>query len=715
VRAILWKELRENAKWAAIALIPTGATAGVGIQHDETLLLSGWTAAAVAFCFGLLQTMLEVRQNQWAFLIHRAVSPSRIWLGKSIVGQCLYLLVTGGPLLVVAVTYSVAGIERMPWHWTMVIPRVALIIAGAGFYWGGMLVAVRLARWYGSRVLPLALPAVCQLLAAYWLTSVNPFGSLGLLAIILSCNAVMAVAAWGSFVNSGETRGQPKAGAIALGASLFTALSAIAWTGFGVSFGIAESLYVRTLMLGERRETSSYRVDQHGHVWQFRWGRSPWDKQPPVLSATSTEDPSRTLSPAEIDATWKEAPLHHFRYRRQFFGQFAPMMQYWYAESAPLQWHFLPAYGLFVGYRMDRDERGLALTRLARWAGPDGFTPADERPAARFGRNLGITWNYQWDREELATGSVRWNQQILAFEDGVYEIDFVRESVRRLHAAPGDDSIRDVSVAFSDGGAELAIGHVRTLRFFRTEQQVLGSMTSYVLHDKERKEVELTTYVPTEIARTITLPGDAACFPGYRVAWLPDRNVYEFLFEPDLPPPLDFTRVVEMKSDGTVLSRRDLPDPDVSGVAVAACDLFASLTPLGVAAPLLALDATRQRAFGTGPPVLARMVSDKTGRSQSLLLILLLSASASGCVTFALAKRRGLIGRPRMVWSVVSALLGPSGVLLFITLCERPARVTCPACNQPRVVTRERCEHCSAPPAQPALTGTEILEIASVA
>jgi hypothetical protein len=49
----------------------------------------------------------------------------------------------------------------------------------------------------------------------------------------------------------------------------------------------------------------------------------------------------------------------------------------------------------------------------------------------------------------------------------------------------------------------------------------------------------------------------------------------------------------------------------------------------------------------------------------------------------------------------------------MVALQEWPARVTCPACRKPRVVTRDACENCGAPHAMPAPDGTEIFEAAS--
>ena len=55
-------------------------------------------------------------------------------------------------------------------------------------------------------------------------------------------------------------------------------------------------------------------------------------------------------------------------------------------------------------------------------------------------------------------------------------------------------------------------------------------------------------------------------------------------------------------------------------------------------------------------------------------------------------------------------LFGPAGLLLMLAIQQWPARIPCPACGRPRVVDRERCEHCGAPHAAPAQDGTEIFE-----
>jgi hypothetical protein len=91
-----------------------------------------------------------------------------------------------------------------------------------------------------------------------------------------------------------------------------------------------------------------------------------------------------------------------------------------------------------------------------------------------------------------------------------------------------------------------------------------------------------------------------------------------------------------------------------------------------------------------------------------VLVVLAAVASALGC--FLVARRhayaRGHVAR----WTVVGFLFGWVGFVLMLAIQEWPARVACPSCRKPRVVTREACEHCGASHAVPAPDGTEIFE-----
>jgi hypothetical protein len=90
--------------------------------------------------------------------------------------------------------------------------------------------------------------------------------------------------------------------------------------------------------------------------------------------------------------------------------------------------------------------------------------------------------------------------------------------------------------------------------------------------------------------------------------------------------------------------------------------------------------------------------------------LILLSALVCALTCFLLARRYSLSFAGRLVWTLCGLAFGPAGLLLMLAVQEWPARVACPGCRKPRVVTRDSCEHCGARHALPRSDGTEIIE-----
>jgi hypothetical protein len=90
--------------------------------------------------------------------------------------------------------------------------------------------------------------------------------------------------------------------------------------------------------------------------------------------------------------------------------------------------------------------------------------------------------------------------------------------------------------------------------------------------------------------------------------------------------------------------------------------------------------------------------------------LILLSALACAALCFLLARRHAFARAGCVGWGLCGLLFGPAGLLLMLAVQPWPARVTCPACRRPRVVTRDTCERCGAAQALPAPDGTEIFE-----
>jgi hypothetical protein len=90
--------------------------------------------------------------------------------------------------------------------------------------------------------------------------------------------------------------------------------------------------------------------------------------------------------------------------------------------------------------------------------------------------------------------------------------------------------------------------------------------------------------------------------------------------------------------------------------------------------------------------------------------LMLLSAAVCGLICSLLARRDSFSRARRLGWALCGLVFGPTGLLLMLALHERPARISCPSCRQPRRVDHDRCEHCGAPHSLPAPDGTEIFE-----
>ena len=114
VEAIVWKELRENHAWALLALVAIGICnayscynargmmqddawfLGIGMVSVTTPLLGPIAGAMMAAA----QILPELRRDQWAFLLHRPITPTTLFAGKSAAGLLMVFLAIALPDLI---------------------------------------------------------------------------------------------------------------------------------------------------------------------------------------------------------------------------------------------------------------------------------------------------------------------------------------------------------------------------------------------------------------------------------------------------------------------------------------------------------------------------------------------------------------------------------------------------------------------------------------
>jgi hypothetical protein len=199
------KELRETAWIALVALAANFAVvascAGYGVlgslirKNDlEIPFLDG--EFVTAFCFisialavglGLRQTVMESRGGTWLFLLHRPAGMRRILAAKLAVGGGLYLLCGLIAILTYAAWAALPGRHASPFQWWMTSDAWRAWGVIAIVYPAAFLAGIRPARWFGTRLLPLAAgtPLALLLVPASFFSPLLGFAAFVLLAACL--------------------------------------------------------------------------------------------------------------------------------------------------------------------------------------------------------------------------------------------------------------------------------------------------------------------------------------------------------------------------------------------------------------------------------------------------------------------------------------------------------------------------------------------------
>lgn len=276
LKALFWKECRENVRWAVLA----GLALSLGLTYtwyrlyqqdswprfsaiwdNENLVLT-ITMPLIGLALGLLQILPELRRDQWAFLVHRPVSHTTLFWGKVLPGISLYLLATVLPLLGLSAWGASPAHVPAVFDWRFTLAGWAAVLAGVPFYFAGLLIALRPARWYGSRTLPLLTallaPWAATQLAEFWQVAATGFATI----------AVLAVAAWGSFVSGGEYKKQTKLSRFALGLTLFPAMLGVGLGALSLFVGVYNLVGGRSVNGGSWGRSES-KVDTQGHVYTY--------------------------------------------------------------------------------------------------------------------------------------------------------------------------------------------------------------------------------------------------------------------------------------------------------------------------------------------------------------------------------------------------------------------------------------------------------------
>ena len=222
MKAIFLKEFRQWWKLGAVGLVilsailcqrgmqsvaefRPGPNATFGLFPSSPLLAEPakqWVFAAgmalFAFALGFAQSRVDADRDRRAFLLHRPLSPRRIFLARSAAGIAIYLLAISIPYLVFAAWLDIPGSMPVPWIPQMLIPTAIDCIGGVAYYFFGTLLALRGAPWFGVRIAPVGAAIVATALSYQ-----NESALVGVALVVLS-GTLLGVLATEAFVQNGE-------------------------------------------------------------------------------------------------------------------------------------------------------------------------------------------------------------------------------------------------------------------------------------------------------------------------------------------------------------------------------------------------------------------------------------------------------------------------------------------------------------------------------
>jgi hypothetical protein len=194
MRALALKELRESAGIAAAALagylalvvslmgakvfhwvpgLPWG-THGAPFSGGEFANSFAWVSVMFAVALGFRQSAWESARGTFLFLLHRPVSRRAVLLTKLAVGVGILFFCASLPIVLYSWWAAVPGHHPSPFAWSMTGPAWQQALLIPLMYLGAFLSGLRPARWFGTRLLPLAGSAGLMLLLgslAWWSVS----------------------------------------------------------------------------------------------------------------------------------------------------------------------------------------------------------------------------------------------------------------------------------------------------------------------------------------------------------------------------------------------------------------------------------------------------------------------------------------------------------------------------------------------------------------
>jgi hypothetical protein len=682
---LIFKEVRENLRWALLAMVLLGggelyALYHTGDQPYYNYILSGITlcstsfldvttfgCAAVGFLLGLVQILPELKRDRWASLLHRPVSRGVIFRGKALAGLLLYSLAAVTPFLLSIWLVTTPGKFGAPFVPKMVFPGSADICMGGVYYCAALALGLQRGGWAGLRVFPL----LAAVHATYFVLD-NKLFYVAVEAAVLMGLALFT-AAWGEMQNQDALRARPW-----LGKCGFLAVVIYGVCGLG---DIARS-FCTTLIAPSGPNFYRYEITQEGVPLRVTYSSSGVVLSVRDLAGKAVTDP-RYLP----DRAWNN--VNHLNTFSEYIGDahgFKPRRyQPTYREARSYLWADNPSFGGRVeqwftlveqNYLVDYlPGQKIAIAVLDR----HGFEPAG---AEAEGFPPQVTVSYAgtgprclWDAKHAQCaflGARRIVDLTLPDASLIYGVGSAWARTDNSSVSVFGLAMGNGLAVYNDKAALLTYlpYHRQTDRWGQISMGVNRTLDRFYLrYDPSAWISDETSRMMPSFFEVVDLHGQV--LHDYTLPPLPDVR---------RPPSWD-----------TVLARR-LQSPAF---------FFGTMVYKEVGAELGSARLRGDLAYQWG--------RDRRVTVETSLYVIGLSLLLAGA-TFFWAKRVYFPPRRAWAWTCFVLAFGLPGFITFRLAADWPRFVLCPNCGSRRPIDTGNCPHCGRDWPAPPSTGIEIFD-----
>ncbi len=678
MKAILWKELRENFRWALLGGVVLAVAEFyilAGLQRDlrtdgnitltdpSFLMVVLFGSALIAGGLAAVQILPERSRDRWAALLHRPVSRSVIFGGKAVAGLGLYAAAVLLPFTASACYVAWPGKFAAPFVAGLLLAGLHAMSGGVTIYFGSLLLCLQRGRWIGTRgVVLLAMGAVFLL----EMSAVGPFLLLPMIGA-----AILALAAWHAMLGEdAPERGRWLRKVAFVVVVLLGAQGALLLVGLGLSLlpkSATDSGFTYTRL----------EVTQDGQILRSSAGTNEEGQVVTDLAGNRITDERYVGNNSYQNLCQFWALNYEFGFRRRGFSpaSVGNLLGIGHVRGLRLgleareNWFLLVRQNYFIGY--DNLSR-----RCIGICDQEGFKAPGSKPVP-FTDPLRGEFFYRgapawfWTDHRLYAITFFDRQLKVFFDQPDSSIDeMMQVPVQRL-----TEDLRYVVLALENG--------IQVL-----DAQGRPVFSRPYLHDPERwGTVEVATNPAIDKFYFLSQPNS-------------------FNVDPKQAPAATYLDELDLHGNVTQ-SHEELIDNRVTVDPRWLTTAQACLLPL--------LPAVLQHRFG-GPFISFEPDATLFFKQDVMALdavgwtVMTIFAVALAVLAAVWARRVGFTVRQAWPWVVLVLLFGPAALLAFRLAGGWPQRVRCPFCGRPRILTDDKCAHCQHVWETPPPSGTEIFQ-----